>query len=94
MFDTFEPFQEVQKQNFTFNPLRYEIWIGGNMVGSGGTTALVVPVVPKGQLELPIKFVLLNTSLLLQQNDYLTFYARLSISIGSMGVSHSSFLHL
>lgn len=42
MFDNFEPFLKVQKQNFSFQPNRYEIWMKGQMVGSGQTTSLIV----------------------------------------------------
>lgn len=41
MFDKFDPLQRVQKQNFQFQPVRYEMWIGGQMVGSGKTSSLI-----------------------------------------------------
>lgn len=41
MFDKFEPFKSVQKQNFTFQPTRYELWMGGEMVGSGKVGAVI-----------------------------------------------------
>lgn len=41
MFDKFEAFQGVQKQDFTFRPTRYETWIGGNMVANGKTTSTI-----------------------------------------------------
>ena len=41
MFDNFEPFQGVRKQNLTFQPSRYEIWIGGKMVNSGKTNHFI-----------------------------------------------------
>ena len=37
MFDTFEPFQGLQKIDFDFTPSRYEMWIGGEMVKNGRT---------------------------------------------------------
>lgn len=37
MFDTFEPFQVLQKIDFDFTPSRYEMWIGGEMVKNGRT---------------------------------------------------------
>lgn len=41
MFDTYEPFQQVQKQNFDFKPTRFEIWKGGKMVKSGATNSIL-----------------------------------------------------
>lgn len=41
MFDRFEPFQQLQKQNFAFQPTRYEIWKSGQMVDSGKTTSTI-----------------------------------------------------
>ena len=41
MFDKFGTNQIVEKQNFTFNPDRYEIWIGGNEVNNGNTNKLI-----------------------------------------------------
>lgn len=34
-WDKFEPFKGVQKQGFSFQPSRYETWIGGKMVNRG-----------------------------------------------------------
>lgn len=42
MFDTFEPFQLVQKRNFAFKPNRFEIWENGNMTSSGRTEFPIV----------------------------------------------------
>ena len=39
MFDSFEPFIQLQHQQFDFHPSRYEMWMGGQMVKSGNTTA-------------------------------------------------------
>lgn len=41
MFDKFEPFQGLQKQNFAFQPSRYETWVAGKMVDSGRTNAII-----------------------------------------------------
>jgi hypothetical protein len=41
MFDKFQPLQRVPKQNFAFQPVRYETWIGGQMVASGKTKSLI-----------------------------------------------------
>lgn len=41
MFDKFQPLQRVQKQNFAFQPKRYETWLGGQMVASGRTQSLI-----------------------------------------------------
>ena len=41
MYDKFQPFQELQKQNFTFQPLRYEIWVKGKMVKNGHTSSMI-----------------------------------------------------
>ncbi|MBS1775508.1 MAG: hypothetical protein JSS64_04420 [Bacteroidetes bacterium] len=41
MFDKFEPFQGLQKQDFTFRPTRYETWIGGKMVANGKTNSII-----------------------------------------------------
>lgn len=40
-WDRFEPFKGLQKQEFTFQPCRYETWMGGKMVGSGKATARI-----------------------------------------------------
>lgn len=41
MFDKFEAFQGVQKQDFAFRPTRYETWIGGKIVANGKTTSII-----------------------------------------------------
>lgn len=41
MFDKFEPFQGLQKQNFAFQPTRYETWVAGKMVSSGRTNSII-----------------------------------------------------
>lgn len=41
MFDKFEPFKVLQKQDFSFRPTRYETWIGGKMVASGKTNSII-----------------------------------------------------
>jgi hypothetical protein len=40
-WDEFEAFKVLQKQSFTFQPTRFETWIGGKMVGNGSVTALI-----------------------------------------------------
>lgn len=39
MFDKFEPFLRLNKQDFIFVPNRYEIWMKGQMIGNGNTTS-------------------------------------------------------
>lgn len=41
MFDTFEPFKGLQKQNFQFQPTRYETWMAGKMIDSGRTNSII-----------------------------------------------------
>lgn len=41
MFDNFEPFKTVQKQDFAFRPTRFETWVGGKMIASGKTTSII-----------------------------------------------------
>jgi len=41
MFDNFEPFLRVEKQDFDFQATRYETWMKGQMIGSGSTTAVI-----------------------------------------------------
>ena len=41
MYDSFQPFQVLKKQNFHFQPSRYETWIGGKIVRSGKTRSLI-----------------------------------------------------
>ncbi|MEJ7770182.1 MAG: hypothetical protein WKF70_07500 [Chitinophagaceae bacterium] len=41
MFDNFDPFKILEKENFTFQPSRYEMWIGGEMVRSGKSDRLI-----------------------------------------------------
>ncbi len=42
MFDKFEPFLRLEKQNFNFKPNRYETWMNGQIISSGLTTAVIV----------------------------------------------------
>ena len=42
MFDKFEPYQGVKKQDFAFRPARYETWIGGKMVSKGETNSIII----------------------------------------------------
>jgi hypothetical protein len=41
MFDTFVPFQFLRKENFSFQPFRYELWMGGKMISSGKTNHII-----------------------------------------------------
>ena len=41
MFDQFEPFNRLKKQNFSFQPSRFETWIGGKMIDSGNTNEVI-----------------------------------------------------
>src|SRR5260221_9348962 len=41
MFDSFEPFKEVQKQSFVFRASHYELWIEGKMANNGKTGHLI-----------------------------------------------------
>ncbi|WP_157209258.1 hypothetical protein [Mariniflexile maritimum] len=41
MYDRFGTNQILEKQNFSFNPSRYEIWIGGKEVKNGNTNKLI-----------------------------------------------------
>jgi hypothetical protein len=47
MFDKFEPFQGIQKQDFAFQPTRFEIWIGGKMFANGRTNSIIYAKVIK-----------------------------------------------
>ncbi|TDX02187.1 hypothetical protein EDB95_3238 [Dinghuibacter silviterrae] len=42
MFDKFEPFKGVLKQDFVFRPTRSETWIGGEMVRSGKVHTIII----------------------------------------------------
>lgn len=57
-WDRFEPFKEVQKQEFSFQPSRFETWIGGKLVGSGSATAMIYAVVSRqgGGEKMLVKF--------------------------------------
>jgi len=41
MFDRFNPFQRLQKQSFSFQSKRYEIWMNGQMIKNGKTNAKI-----------------------------------------------------
>ncbi len=47
MFDRFDPFQKLRKEDFSFQPIRYETWIGGKMVSSGKTNFAISAKVVK-----------------------------------------------
>ena len=42
MFDTFTPFQKLQKQNFSFQSKRYEIWMQGKLIQEGKTSSKIL----------------------------------------------------
>jgi len=58
MFDKFEPFKVVQKYNFTFQPTRFEMWIGGKMVANGeiNSTIFAKIVTVDGDEKMEISF--------------------------------------
>lgn len=41
MWDSFEPFQSLDIQEFKFKPNRYEIWKGGKKIDDGNTTQII-----------------------------------------------------
>jgi hypothetical protein len=41
IYDKFESFQSLQKQEFAFHPTRYETWKGGKMIKSGKTNSII-----------------------------------------------------
>lgn len=41
MYDTFEPFKQLDIQEFNFKPNRFEIWKGGKMIDSGITNDVI-----------------------------------------------------
>jgi hypothetical protein len=41
-WDNYEPFQILMKQDFVFQPSRYEIWIAGKMIENGMCTSEVI----------------------------------------------------
>lgn len=42
MWDSFEPFQKLDIQNFSFRASRFEIWKGGQKINHGETTGVLV----------------------------------------------------
>jgi hypothetical protein len=53
MFDKFEPFLNLQMQDFNFQPTRYEIWVGGQMVNSGKMNSQIkATVIKQNSVEL------------------------------------------
>jgi hypothetical protein len=44
MFENFQPFLEIQKNDFVFTPSRYEIWMGGRMIKNGNSP---IPIIAK-----------------------------------------------
>ena len=57
-WDKFEPFKGLQKQEFTFQPSRYETWMGGKLIGSGKATARIYASVSHqdGDEKMLVKF--------------------------------------
>lgn len=41
MYDTFPPFQEVEKQDFSFETSKFEIWMKGKLIKSGKINTLI-----------------------------------------------------
>lgn len=41
MYDKFPPFKAVEKQSIVFHPYRYEIWMNGQLVKKGKTSASI-----------------------------------------------------
>lgn len=57
MFDKHEPFHKIEKQDFSFLPNRYEIWIGGKMIKNGKTNK---PLIAKTTTENGYEKVVIN----------------------------------
>jgi hypothetical protein len=58
MFDRFKPFENVQKQKFSFQPTRFETWKDAKMIDSGKTNSLILADVIKvdGEEKVKIQF--------------------------------------
>lgn len=41
-WDRFEPFNRIEKQNFSFQPSRFEVWSAGQMIGKGKAFSLLI----------------------------------------------------
>ena len=41
MYDSFEPFKQLDIQEFNFKPNRFEIWKNGQMINSGETNQII-----------------------------------------------------
>ena len=67
LFDKFQPFQRLQKQDFTFQPTRYEIWRGGEVVSKGKTNSIInariVSVEKEEKIEVSFNDINLNFDL-------------------------------
>lgn len=58
MFDKFEPFIKLKKQNFLFHSNRYEIWMEGQMIASGKETLSITAkvILESGNEKMEILF--------------------------------------
>jgi hypothetical protein len=63
MFDKYQPFQELQKKDFTFQSSRYETWVGGKMISSGATHSLINAKVIKANSSDLIEVTFIDTVL-------------------------------
>lgn len=55
MFDNFDAFQIVDKQNFIFNPTKFEVWEGGEAIMEGDClTQIRGSVLPNTQVEVSL----------------------------------------
>ena len=41
-WDRFEPFNRIEKQDFSFQPSRFEIWSAGQMIGNGKASSPLI----------------------------------------------------
>ena len=71
MFDNFESYKSVSKQNFSFHPSRFEMWIGGEMVRDGATNQSInaKPVIIDNVQKMEITFNDVSLSNELAQNN-------------------------
>jgi len=44
-WDRFEPFNRIEKQDFSFQPSRFEVWSAGQMIGNGKAFSSVIGTV-------------------------------------------------
>jgi len=63
MFDSFKPFQVLQKQDFSFHALRFELWATGKMISNGKTNAKIVATVVRIDGTTKVKVTFSDTTL-------------------------------